>query len=726
MYRSLRLLLVAVVFAVAVAIPATASAATPFDLYWGYSPEGWTSSTGADFKIYADVVDADELDYTCSLDGAVAAACGRTNSFADLLPGTHSFTQIATDGDDSETLTFEWAIDDGIGAYFYSKPSKRSNDHWPYFAWNTTGSVNHVECKLDDAAWATCPDGSVENYVSGDGQHSFSIRAVDEEGDAQSFPTTYTWTIDTDDPVITTNLPNVVTASDFELVINVDDPDAEVECELDEDDTNCDIDFSALTGTDHWLAVRARDAAGNVSYFEKEFAYQVGASVANITSHPARIKPTNSSSTFEFSTDAGATLECRINWGSFEPCTSPVTVQEFWFNEHYLFEVRAVKNGVTQSVPDSFRWFAGNRPFDLYFDGSPGEWTSDSDAEFNVRADDWDTDNLDFTCALDGAAFSECENEFRFEGLDSGTHELRVQAVSKTDGGFEEITYNWRISDLPGAWFTDTPGHFSHETGPTIYWNSSEADGWECKLDAAAWSTCAHTYYENLSALTEGEHTFQVRALNSDSETVQDPVASYTWTVDTTIPVITAAVPTSPITTDPYTVAITASEADVDIYCVLDDGPEESVFPCNDGAQLSGLSRGIHTLSMWGNDRADNYSDFETYTFDWQPATAAAPVVTPPAPVVKPTLNKPTKPKSGKFNVPYSCGDATCTVKVKFKLGKKSLSLKTLSVKKGSGKAQFKLSKSQKKWLSKKGKKKATMTVTIAGASGSSSQSLKF
>ena len=81
---------------------------------------------------------------------------------------------------------------------------------------------------------------------------------------------------------------------------------------------------------------------------------------------------------------------------------------------------------------------------------------------------------------------------------------------------------------------------------------------------------------------------------------------------------------------------------------------------------------------------------------------------------------------NGKFTVPFSCGDATCTLTVKFKLGKKSLSLKKVTLKQGAGKAQLKLSTSQKKWLAKKGKKKVTMTVTITGASGSSSQTLKF
>ncbi|MGH2960161.1 MAG: hypothetical protein ACRDKE_11200 [Solirubrobacterales bacterium] len=729
MHRHLRLLVVAVVFVALAAIPAAASAAVPFDLYWNTTPDSWGSASTANFQISADDVDADDLSFTCSLDGALATACTRMNEFDELADGPHSFTQTGTDGADSESLTFDWVVDDGIGAYFYGKPDSLTNDRWAWFGWGTAGDPDHVECKLDGAAWATCAGGTTERYVSA-GEHTFSVRAVDAEGNPQAYPTSYTWTIDTSVPVISTNLPNVVTSGDFALEIDVDDPAATVSCIVDEEDTDCDIDFSEFTdGSEHFLDVRAEDALGNTGYYYKEFGYQVGASLAQITAHGPRIKSSTGTSTFEFSADTGATIECSYNWNDFETCTSPVTVQEKWFDDHYSFRVRAVQNGITQNTPDAFYWYVGDRPFDLYLDNDPGKWTSENEASFAVQADEWDDDDLTYTCSLDGAAFAACGDTFYYDDLEPGEHEVRIHATSTTEGGSEELTFNWRVSPLPGSWFTETPSKFTNNSDATLYWSSSEnTDGWQCKLDdAELWSVCEGSYYENLTDLAEGEHTFQVRALNSSAETEQDPAASYTWTVDQTNPLITASVPSGPITTDPYTLPISANEEGVEIYCVLDDGDEEDIFVCDHGAELSGLSRGLHTISMWGYDRAYNNSNSETYVFDWQPATPAPPVVTPPAaPIAKPTLSKPSKPKNGKVTVPYSCGDATCVVTVKFKLGKKSQSLKKLIVRQGAGKAQLKLSTSQKKWLGKKGKKKATMTVKITGASGSSSQTLKF
>jgi hypothetical protein len=552
------------------------------------------------------------------------------------------------------------------------------------------------------------------------------VRAIDGDGNAQAYPTSYTWTIDTLAPTITTNLPSVVSSPDFDLAITSDDPNAEFECELNGDNTPCDVDFSTLTDGDdgNSLEVWAYDAAGNSGYYYKQFGYQVGASVAQITAHPARVKSSPGTSTFEFGADAGATIECSYNWDDFAPCTSPVTVQEKWFDAGYSFRVRAVKNGVTQNLPDEFDWYVGDHPFGLNWDHTPDGWTSETSAGFYVYSSYWDNNDLRYTCSLDGAAFAACDQEFHYENLSQGPHEVRVHATSKTDGGLDELSFNWQISDLPGSWFYQTPEKFTSDTSATLKWRSSDnVDIWDCKLDDGDWSPCERTYRQTVSELAEGEHTFQVRAGNEDA--LQNPVASYSWTVDTIVPEVTVAAPTGPIKTDPYTLPISANEPGVKIFCVLDDGPENDIFECDNGAELSGLTRGVHTITVWGYDRAYNGTDSQTYTFDWQPEVVVPPVAKPAAPIVKPTLNKPGKPKDGKFTVPYSCGDSACTLTVKIKLGKKTQSLK-LTVGKGAGKAQLKLSKSQKKWLGKKGKKKATMIVTITGASGTSSQTLKF
>ena len=94
----------------------------------------------------------------------------------------------------------------------------------------------------------------------------------------------------------------------------------------------------------------------------------------------------------------------------------------------------------------------------------------------------------------------------------------------------------------------------------------------ECKLDAGAFAAC--TSPKAYAGLAEGSHTFQVRAIDGAGNVDGSP-ASFTWTVDTIAPVITA----------------TATNADNSTY-TADTWTNQSVtvaFTCSDGGG-SGLS----------------------------------------------------------------------------------------------------------------------------------------
>jgi len=57
--------------------------------------------------------------------------------------------------------------------------------------------------------------------------------------------------------------------------------------------------------------------------------------------------------------------------------------------------------------------------------------------------------------------------------------------------------------------------------------------GFECSLDAAAFSAC--TSPKSYSSLSDGSHNFQVSAIDTSNNVDPSP-ASFTWTVDTTVP----------------------------------------------------------------------------------------------------------------------------------------------------------------------------------------------
>ena len=78
-------------------------------------------------------------------------------------------------------------------------------------------------------------------------------------------------------------------------------------------------------------------------------------------------------------------------------------------------------------------------------------------------------------------------------------------------------------------------------TSASFAFSSSKADStFECSLDGAAFTSC--TSPQSYSGLSDGRHTFQVRATNTSGNTDPTP-ALESWTVDATAPTISITSP---------------------------------------------------------------------------------------------------------------------------------------------------------------------------------------
>jgi hypothetical protein len=78
----------------------------------------------------------------------------------------------------------------------------------------------------------------------------------------------------------------------------------------------------------------------------------------------------------------------------------------------------------------------------------------------------------------------------------------------------------------------------TRQSGASFTFSGSDAvgvAGFECKLDTGAFVICTST--QSYSDLTEGTHTFQVRARDTAGIADETP-ASFTWVIDTTDPVV--------------------------------------------------------------------------------------------------------------------------------------------------------------------------------------------
>jgi hypothetical protein len=113
-----------------------------------------------------------------------------------------------------------------------------------------------------------------------------------------------------------------------------------------------------IPGTDgnHALAAVATDNAGHPASAIRNVDVDRTAPNTTIVTKPA--DPSNNTTpTFTFSSsETGSTFECKIDGGSFAPCTSPHNVTGLSDNEH-TFEVRATDPaGNTDATPDTWTW----------------------------------------------------------------------------------------------------------------------------------------------------------------------------------------------------------------------------------------------------------------------------------------------------------------------------------------------------------------------------------
>jgi hypothetical protein len=184
---------------------------TPPDTFITANPTNPTNSSSASFSFTGtdNVTPSGSLTFQCQLDGGSFAACTSPQNFTGLADGSHTFQVRAIDGAaivDPTPASYTWTIDTiAPDTTIDAAPSNPSNSSSASFAFSGTDGgtgVASFECKLDGGTFAACT--SPQNHTGlGDGSHTFQVRAVDGAGHVDPTPASYTWMIDTVDPVIT-------------------------------------------------------------------------------------------------------------------------------------------------------------------------------------------------------------------------------------------------------------------------------------------------------------------------------------------------------------------------------------------------------------------------------------------------------------------------------------------------------------------------------------------
>jgi hypothetical protein len=178
-------------------------------------PAVLTTATGATFDLSSTEPGST---FECRRDGAAFAPCTTPKTYSGLADGSHTFDVRATDvagNTDASPASYTWVVDTtppntSIGP---TTPPASSNSTSASFDVASTEPGSSFQCSLDGAAYAAC-SSPVAYGGLGNGAHTFSVRATDPAGNADTSAAVYTWQVDTVAP----STPSLISPADAALV----------------------------------------------------------------------------------------------------------------------------------------------------------------------------------------------------------------------------------------------------------------------------------------------------------------------------------------------------------------------------------------------------------------------------------------------------------------------------------------------------------------------------
>ena len=519
-------------------------------------PTGFTNDNTPTFAFLAS---EEGSTFQCRLDGGVFTACSPPFTSAALNDGAHSFEVRATDAagnTDPSPASVSFTVDTvAPDTSIDSSPAAGSttNDNTPSFAFSSEQGAS-FECRLDGGVFAACSPPFTSAALN-DGAHSFEVRATDAAGNTDPSPASVSFTVDTTPPDTTIDSgPSGMTNDNTPSFAFSSEQGASFECRL---DSNQETDFqpcnsplttSPLSDGPHAFDVRAIDNSQNHDPTPASHSFTVD-TIAPDTSidsgPPAGPTTGDNTPTFTFSSEQGASFECRLDSNQetdFKPCNSPLTTSPLSDGPH-SFEVRArdaVAN--TDPSPASISFTVDTIPPHTTIDAGPSGSSNDNTPSFAFSSEQ----GASFECRLDGSDYAACISPFTTSQLSDGPHVFEVRAT--------DIATNTDPSPASISFTVDTVAPDTHiDSGPTGPTNnptptfnfSSNEDGstYECQLDGGGFAACTSPLTTDL--LTDGLHSFEVRATDAAGNTDPSP-DNASFTVDTVAPVTSIPGPLGP------------------------------------------------------------------------------------------------------------------------------------------------------------------------------------
>ncbi len=471
---------------------------------------------------------------------------------------------------DQTPASFSWSIDTAApSTTIDSSPPALSNAGSASFAFSGSDAggsgVASFECRRDGAAFAPCT--SPQAYAAlADGAHSFEVRAIDTAGNVDQSPATFSWSIDTAAPVVTIDSgPSGLTNDPTPTFTFSSEPGVSFECSIDKGTPN----FGSCAGANshtpdapladgpYTFRVRATDNAGNPGIATQSFTLDTAAPPAPQLTATVPASPANQNSPKVIgSAPAGSTVRL---YTTIDCSGTPIAT----------ISAAELATGVTVSVPDDtttrFRATVtdeANNPSacsaaltyiedssapQTQIDTHPSTPSGSASASFTFSGTDAGGSGIaSFECRIDStqaADWGSCASPKSYSNLSEGAHKFEVRAIDQA-GNVDQTpaSFSWSIDTAaPTTNIDSSPPALTNSASASFAFSGSDAGGsgvasFECRIDstqAADWGSCSSP--KSYSNLSDGAHSFEVRAIDTAGNADQSP-ATFSWSIDTAAP----------------------------------------------------------------------------------------------------------------------------------------------------------------------------------------------
>jgi PASTA domain/Bacterial Ig-like domain len=165
-----------------------------------------------------------------------------------------------------------------------SSPATPTNVTGASFSFSSTEGSSTYRCSLDGAAFSGCSSPASYSGLA-DAAHTFQVEAIDQAGNTDPSPASYTWTVDTVPPDTTvgpTKPAAVAISSTAVFDLGSTEPGSSFRCSRDGGAWSACTSPKTYTGLadgNHTFSLEATDAAGNVDGTPASYSWSIDTTV---------------------------------------------------------------------------------------------------------------------------------------------------------------------------------------------------------------------------------------------------------------------------------------------------------------------------------------------------------------------------------------------------------------------------------------------------------------